>query len=210
MNDGPLTLESQPEPRPVATVERFALDPSSKDCNGHGTRLPVFGGNDSQLAFVSTIGALLQDLGVLMNSTGAARSAHPQPCVIILLVEDAPADIILIKEALETCPVPVALTLAEDGEKALSLLMEGEIKPDLVILDLNIPKVSGHSVLEQYHPTEKPPVVVFSSTWSQTDIQRAIALGAREVVHKPMDVQAFMDAVRGIVRRWGIEGHLAP
>jgi two-component system, chemotaxis family, response regulator Rcp1 len=142
-----------------------------------------------------------------VNSTGAAMSAHPQPRVIILLVEDAPGDTHLIKEALETCPVPVALTVAEDGEKALTLLTEGEIKPDLVILDLNIPKVSGHSVLEQYHRTEKPPVVVFSS--SKIDILRAMALGASEVVHKPMDVQAFMDAVRGIVRRWGGESHLA-
>ncbi len=144
-----------------------------------------------------------------MNSTGAEMSAHPQPRVIILLVEDAPGDTLLIKEALETCAVPVALTVAEDGEKALTLLTEGEVKPDLVILDLNIPKVSGHLVLEQYHPTEKPPVVVFSSTWSKLDIDRAMALGAREVVHKPMDVQAFMDAVRGIVSRWGGEGHLA-
>jgi chemotaxis family two-component system response regulator Rcp1 len=131
-------------------------------------------------------------------------SAHQKPCVIILLVEDAPGDIVLIKEALATCPVPVALTVAEDGEKALTLLSNGEIEPDLVILDLNIPKISGHTVLEQYHPIDKPPVVVFSSTWSQTDIQRAIALGAREVVHKPMDVQAFMDAVHGIVRKWGL------
>src|ERR1700730_12715298 len=137
-------------------------------------------------------------------------SANPQPRVTILLVEDAAGDTLLIKEALETCSVPVALTVAEDGETALSLLTKGEIKPDLVILDLNIPKVSGISVLEQYHPKEKPPIVVFSSTWSQTDIQRAIALGAREVVHKPMDVQVFMDAVRGIVRKWGLEGTPAP
>ena len=51
-----------------------------------------------------------------MNST-AAMPAHPQPCVIILLVEDAPGDIHLIQKALATCSVPVALTVAEDGEK---------------------------------------------------------------------------------------------
>src|ERR1022692_4279607 len=94
--------------------------------------------------------------------------------------------------------------------QAITLLAAGEIKPNLIILDLNIPKVSGHSVLEQYQPREKPRAVIFSSTWSQIDIQRAIALGAREVVHKPMDVQAFMDAVRGIVSKWGVEGNPAP
>ena len=45
-------------------------------------------------------------------------------------------------------------------------------------------------------------MVVFSSTWGQTDIGRALELGAREVVHKPIDVQAFIDAVTGIIRKW--------
>ena len=122
--------------------------------------------------------------------------------VSILLIEDDPGDTRLVKEALSVCQVPVQLTLAADGERALSLSMTEEIKPDLVILDLSIPKVSGLAVLEQYQPKGKPPVVVFSSTWGQTDIQRALALGAREVVHKPMDMQAFMDAVCGMVRKW--------
>jgi len=83
-------------------------------------------------------------------------------------------------------------------------LTTGEIKPDLVILDLSIPKIPGLAVLEQYQPKEKPPVVVFSSTWGQTDIKRALALGAREVVHKPLDMQAFIDAVCGMVRKWAL------
>ena len=124
--------------------------------------------------------------------------------VAILLIEDDPGDTRLVEEALKTCPVPVQVTVATDGEKALSLLMKEEVKPDLVILDLSIPKVPGLSVLEQYQPKEKPPIVVFSSTWGQTDIRRALALGAREVVHKPMDVQAFIDAVCGMVRKWAL------
>jgi DNA-binding response OmpR family regulator len=122
----------------------------------------------------------------------------------ILLIEDDPGDTRLVEEALKTCPVPVQLTVAADGETALSLLTKEEVKPDLVILDLSIPKVPGLSVLEQYQPKGKPPIVVFSSTWGQIDIQRALALGAREVVHKPMDVQAFIDAVCGMVRRWAL------
>jgi DNA-binding response OmpR family regulator len=130
--------------------------------------------------------------------------------VAILLVEDVPGDRLLVKEALKTCGVPVAITEAEDGEKALSLLTNEEAQPDLVILDLNIPKVSGLSLLQQIQPKEKPPIVVFSSTWSQSDIKRALALGAREVVHKAMDMKAFRNAVCGIVRRWAPSNSASP
>jgi DNA-binding response OmpR family regulator len=122
--------------------------------------------------------------------------------VAVLLIEDNPADIRMVEEALKVCSVPVQLSVAMDGEIALSLLMKEEAKPDVVILDLNIPKISGICVLKQYQPKEVPPVVVFSSTWGQTEIRRALELGAREVVHKPIDVQAFIDAVTGIIRKW--------
>ena len=122
--------------------------------------------------------------------------------VDILLIEDNPGDTRLVEEALKACSLPVKLTVATDGEAALSFLTNEEDKPDLVILDLNIPKVSGISVLEQFQATETPPIVVFSSTWGQTEIKRALALGAREVVHKPMDMQAFIEAVCGIVHKW--------
>jgi CheY-like chemotaxis protein len=122
--------------------------------------------------------------------------------VAILLIEDNPADIRMVEEALKVCPVPVQLSVAMDGEAALTLLGKEEAKPDVIILDLNIPKVSGICVLKQYQPKEMPPVVVFSSTWGQTEIRRALELGAREVVHKPVDLQAFIDAVTGIIRKW--------
>lgn len=124
------------------------------------------------------------------------------PPVTILLVEDAPGDTQLVKEALEACAIPVTLKVAEDGEQALFFLKNEEIKLDLVILDLNIPKVSGISVLEQYLPAGKPAIVVFSSTWSETEIHRVLALGAREVVHKPIDMRAFREAVCGMVNKW--------
>jgi two-component system, chemotaxis family, response regulator Rcp1 len=120
----------------------------------------------------------------------------------VLLIEDNPADIRMVEEALKVCPVPVQLSVAMDGEEALSLLMKEEGQPDVIILDLNIPKVSGICVLKRYQPKGMPPVVVFSSTWGQTEIRRALELGAREVVHKPIDVQAFIDAVTGIIRKW--------
>jgi chemotaxis family two-component system response regulator Rcp1 len=122
--------------------------------------------------------------------------------VAVLLIEDNPADIRMIEEALKVCSIPVQLSVAMDGEAGLALLATEEARPDVIILDLNIPKVSGICVLKQYRPKETPPVVVFSSTWGQTEIRRALELGAREVVHKPIDVQAFIDAVTGIIRKW--------
>ena len=122
--------------------------------------------------------------------------------VAILLIEDNPGDAFLVERALQICAIPADITLAPDGERALSLLMQERINPDLIILDLSIPKVSGISVLKEYQPKEKPPVIVFSSTWGQIDIRLALAFGAREVVHKPIDVQSFMDTVCGMVRKW--------
>ncbi len=136
-------------------------------------------------------------VGVLREKSGFP----PLKPVAILLIEDNPGDTRMVEEALKACSVPVQLTVAADGETALSLLKKEDAKPDLVILDLNIPKVSGISVLEQFPPKETP-IVVFSSTWGQTEINRALALGAREVVHKPIDMQAFIDAVCGIVHKW--------
>ncbi len=126
--------------------------------------------------------------------------------VAILLIEDNPGDVFLVERALKTCAIPTDVTVAGDGERALSLLMQDGVNPDLVILDLSIPKVSGISVLQQYQPKEKPPVVVFSSTWGETDIRQALAFGAREVVHKPIDDQSFIDAVCGMIHKWAPDG----
>jgi DNA-binding response OmpR family regulator len=122
--------------------------------------------------------------------------------VVILLVEDDPSDTFMVEEALKSSPIPVTLTVAEDGEIALSRLTKHTVKPDLIILDLSIPKVSGLSFLQKYRPRARPPIVVFSSTWDQSHIQRALSLGASEVIHKPMGLQAFTDAVCGMVRKW--------
>ncbi len=129
--------------------------------------------------------------------------------ISILLIEDNPGDVLQIENALKACEIPAEIMVVGDGEKALSLLKNEEIDPDLVILDLSIPKVSGIAVLEQYQPKEKPPVVVFSSTWAETEIGQALALGARAVVHKPIHPQAFIDAVCGLVRKWALRGGAA-
>ena len=121
--------------------------------------------------------------------------------VQVLLVEDNPGDALLVSQALPDCPTPVNLKVARDGEQALSMLAERDYKPDLIILDLNLPKIPGHVLLERYRAT-KTPIVVFSAYWNDVDLDRAFALGVREYVHKPMDLDAFKIAVCGMIQKW--------
>ena len=126
-----------------------------------------------------------------MNST---KTIH------LLIVEDNIADIVLMSEALqEFCASPFEITKAADGEEALSLLSEGA-KFDVIILDLNLPKVGGHAFLERYN-SPYPPIAVFTSSWNEDEAKRALALGAREVVHKPTSYDEYAQAVCGMVLR---------
>ena len=123
--------------------------------------------------------------------------------VQVLLVEDNAGDALLAGQALADCPIPVKLTVARDGEQALSMLSDHDYKPDLIILDLNIPKIPGH-VLFQRYPGNKTPIVVFSAYWNDLDLDRAFALGVREYVQKPSDLDVFKAAVCGMVQKWAV------
>ena|ERR1700730_7727174 len=119
----------------------------------------------------------------------------------ILLVEDNAGDAVLTRQTLAECHLPVRLHIARDGEQALMLLADPDFNPDLIILDLNIPRVSGLSVLQRYERKDIP-LVIFSSSWNEIEIERALALGAREFIQKPMDIQSFAAAVCGMVEKW--------
>jgi CheY-like chemotaxis protein len=121
--------------------------------------------------------------------------------VEVFLVEDNPADVLLVRVALSQVPFPVKLEVAKDGEEALKKLRSPDFEPKLIILDLNMPRVDGQTVLQQYQQ-KKIPIVIFSSTQNKTEVQKALALGAREYVQKPIGFEPYADAVRGIVRRW--------
>jgi chemotaxis family two-component system response regulator Rcp1 len=120
--------------------------------------------------------------------------------VEVLLIEDNVGDILLIQQALAGESVPVSLHVAVDGEQAVELLTD-HFHPDLIVLDLNIPKLTGLAVLEQCHP--EVPVVVFTSSSSPRDHLRAIELGAKDYVQKASDLGEYMEQIRHIVRDWG-------
>lgn len=125
------------------------------------------------------------------------RSAIAQ----VFVVEDNPADVALIRVVLSGLQLPLAMLVARDGEEALKMLRSPGFHPQLIILDLNMPRVDGQIVLQQYRQ-KNVPIVVFSSTENKTEVQRALALGAREYVQKPIGFQPYADAVKGIVDRW--------
>lgn len=118
------------------------------------------------------------------------------------LIEDNAGDVLMVREALRSCPIPVDVTIAYDGEEGLRMLTQDAQNLDFVILDLNLPRMSGLQILEHYRRDEGPPVVVFTGADDETIRHRAIELGARECVLKPLGKVAFFQAVHNIVKRY--------
>ena len=91
-----------------------------------------------------------------------------------------------------------------DGEQAVRILAEPQFKPDLIILDLNIPKIPGLAVLERCKPTA--PVVVFTSSQNPDEMERAKELGVKEFVRKPIDFFEFSRVIVRLIRTWAEPG----
>lgn len=118
----------------------------------------------------------------------------------IQLIEDNPGDVLLIRQILSMALPNAEIHVAMDGEQALRMLCDTDTTIDLIILDLNIPKIPGIALLAQCKPTA--PVVVFSSSSNPVEIQRAKELGAREFVQKPIDFEEFERVVARMVQDW--------
>ena len=123
--------------------------------------------------------------------------------VEVLLIEDNPGDAFLMRLILAESKTPITVNLAHDGMEALLMLASDAIHPDLIIVDLNIPHISGHQVMERYRQKDIP-VVVFSSSWDEEDKRRSLALGAREFVRKPLGAEAYRQAVCHMVEKWAL------
>jgi two-component system, chemotaxis family, response regulator Rcp1 len=128
--------------------------------------------------------------------------------VEILLVEDNPADVRLFREALRELGTSYHLQSVDDGEKALDLVFNCDGKatcPDVVILDLNLPKVSGHEVLraiKQDERTRKLPVIILSSSLARTDVQQAYESNANCYLQKPSNLNELFRMVFAIESFW--------
>ena len=124
----------------------------------------------------------------------------------VLLVEDDPGDVVIAKEALKASRLKSKLTVVPDGVEALKYLRrEDEYKdverPDLVLLDLNLPKKSGHEVLAEVKADpvlRRIPVVVLTTSGANEDVEMSYDLHANVFVTKPVDFDHFTEVVRQI------------
>jgi len=138
------------------------------------------------------------------------RSAHEAPPVEILLVEDNPGDHRLTKEALHEGKVYNNLHWVQDGVEALDFLKRrgrhaGAPRPDIILLDLNLPKKDGRQVLseiKQDQDLRSIPVVILTTSAAEEDVLRSYDLHANCYVTKPVDLEKFIVVVQSIDRFW--------
>ncbi len=128
----------------------------------------------------------------------------------VLIVEDNPGDVELAKQALRETSLPLNLHVAGNGEEALAFLRhEGDYaeapEPDLVLLDLNMPKKSGHEVLAEMKADDelkRTPVVIFTSSSAREDVDAAYEQHANCYITKPADLDELVAVVRAIEGFW--------
>ncbi len=128
----------------------------------------------------------------------------------ILLVEDNPGDVRLTKEALKEGKVYSNLHTVKDGVEAMEFLRHqgkyaGVPRPDIILLDLNLPRKDGREVLEEIksdHDLKRIPVVVLTTSKAEEDVIRTYNLHANCYVTKPVDLEKFMVVVKTIDSFW--------
>jgi len=128
--------------------------------------------------------------------------------VHILLVEDNEGDILLTVEALEEGRIANVIEVARDGQEAIDKL-EIDLKknqlPDLILLDINLPKMNGHEVLERLKDTEglkHIPVIILSTSSSEMDILKSYKNHANCFITKPVEIDEFVKAIESIEDFW--------
>jgi two-component system, chemotaxis family, response regulator Rcp1 len=125
--------------------------------------------------------------------------------VQILLVEDNDGDILLTQEALKEGKIKNNITVARDGQEALDILNEATELPDLILLDINLPRVDGFEVLTAIKTDERLkaiPVIMLSTSGAENDILTSYNNYANCFITKPVDFLRFMDVVRSIENFW--------
>jgi two-component system, chemotaxis family, response regulator Rcp1 len=128
----------------------------------------------------------------------------------ILLVEDNPADVRLTREAFKASKVQNNLRVTKDGVEAMDFLRRGEgyidaARPDLILLDLNLPRKDGREVLAEIKADEdlkRIPVVILTTSRADKDIQASYDLNANCYIVKPADIDQFFEAIRSTEHFW--------
>jgi len=128
----------------------------------------------------------------------------------ILLVEDNEGDILLTQEAFEECKVKTDISVARNGKEALDFLFKrvsfaNAKKPDLILMDINIPIFNGHEVLRQIKADanlKKIPVIMLTTSSNQKDLNEAYENHCNSYIKKPLKMSEFIDAILKIEEFW--------
>ena len=136
-------------------------------------------------------------------------TSEPQP-IRILLVEDSPGDVNLTREALRRARVSNELDVVGDGVEALQFLRaeapyDAAVRPDLILLDLNLPRMDGREVLEAIKgdPDLKHiPVIVLTTSTAEADVLASYQLHANAFVSKPVALEEFLRTLQGLEGFW--------
>ncbi len=128
----------------------------------------------------------------------------------ILLVEDSPDDVLLTREAFREAKIPNTLHVSEDGDLALAFLRRqppylNAPRPDLIILDFNLPRRDGREVLAELKADpylKQIPVIVLTTSLSDDDIRHAYQQHANACIRKPADLEQFLSVVKAIDAHW--------
>jgi two-component system, chemotaxis family, response regulator Rcp1 len=127
----------------------------------------------------------------------------------ILYIEDSVADALIMRECFAQAGVACDVQVAEDGIKGLAILrregMDPPARPDLVLLDLNLPRKSGAEVLQEIRASNELqhlPVIVVTTSKAEEDVRRAYRLGANCFITKPGDIDGSLEMVRAIAAFW--------
>jgi two-component system, chemotaxis family, response regulator Rcp1 len=129
----------------------------------------------------------------------------------ILLVEDNPGDVYLVQKVLRESTLPLHVTVIENGEQALAFVRRSvpyaeAVRPDLILLDLNLPRKTGQEVLRELKSDSTLgviPVVVLTSSEAPEDIRQSYALQVNAYVVKPLELEPFLGVVKAVLDFWG-------
>jgi DNA-binding NtrC family response regulator len=121
--------------------------------------------------------------------------------VDILLVEDDPTEARLLEEIVRGGSVRVKITTAKNCSGALAILDEGRYVPNLVIADMGVLEFGGVELLKRCNP-RAIPVVVLSGSIDPADQERAMRLGAKEFINKPLGLDDYVEAIWGMIGNW--------
>jgi len=142
---------------------------------------------------------------------GSENTAQPTPAPLnVLLVEDEPADAYLVQLAFQESQLDIELQRVVDGREALSYLRKeppfaAALRPGLILLDLNMPGMSGLeflSVIKADKDLKRLPVVILTTSDSDKDIAGCYEMGASGYITKPIDIDRFIQVIKGLGDYW--------